>query len=55
MLSHMHTLHSLRLCLRYKTEVLGGFTNESQLDLGCFKATGENKEAARPGYAFVWL
>lgn len=43
-------LQSLRLCLRYETEVLRGFTNESQLDLGCFKATGENKEAAHWGF-----
>lgn len=43
-------LQSLRLCLRYETEVLRGFTNESQLDLGCFKATGENKEAAHSGF-----
>lgn len=43
-------LQSLRLCLRCETEVLRGFTNESQLDLGCFKATGENKEAAHSGF-----
>lgn len=55
MLSHTHTPQSLRLCLQYETEALRGFTNESQLDLGCFKATAENKEAAHSGFAIVWL
>lgn len=38
--SHTHTCKSQRLCLQYETEVLQRFTNESKLDLGCFKAMG---------------
>lgn len=42
--SHSHTCESRRLCLQYETEVLRGLTNESKLDLECFKDMGPIKK-----------